>query len=149
METLGFIFIGYCCKKSIYLYIYIKFKQKLNYFMYFFCLYILLHFLKVKMNMSYMSGLPKTKKQRLLPISEEKKEEEAQKPSISSSIPSSDDEISIQELCILLRCDPQQVINVSNHWNISYWDAIEMIYNVNVRNPNTDWNTLREKKVTN
>lgn len=116
--------------------------------MYFFCFYILLHFLKGKMNMSYISELPK-KKQRLLSISEKEEGKENQKSSISSSIPSSDDEISIAELCILLRCDPQQVINVSNRWNISYWDAIEMIYNVNVRNPNTDWNTLKKKKVTN
>jgi hypothetical protein len=90
----------------------------------------------------------KPKKQRLLPISEGE-EKENQKSSISSSILSSRDEISVPELCILLRCDQQQVINVANHWNISYWDAIEMIYNVNVRNPNTDWNTLRKKKVTN
>lgn len=125
--------------------------------MYFFCFYILLHFLKGKMNISYIE-LPKTKKQRLLLTSKEKgkeeegkgkEEEEAQNSSISSSITSSDDEISIAELCILLRCDPQQVINVANQWNISYWDAIEMIYNVNVRNPNTDWNTLKKKKVRN
>lgn len=99
--------------------------------------------------MSNISELPKPKKQRLLPISEEEEEEkENQKSSIYSLIPSFDDDISVIELCILLRCDPQQVINVANRWNISYWDAIEMVYNVNVRNSNTDWNTLRKKKVT-
>lgn len=52
---------------------------------------------------------------------------------------------SVLEMCIALRCDPQQVYNVAQKWGIAFEDALEMVYNVDRLNPNTNWETLGPK----